>query len=94
MNLKLQILTLSYSFLYGILFSLLLSLSYKLIYNKNKHIKIVSTCFFILTNVIIYFLLLKKINSAIIHPYYLLIFILGFLLETSISKLVAKHFKK
>lgn len=94
MSLRLQILTLSYSFSYGIFFSFLLTINYKLIYNNKKYIKYLATILFVLINVLIYFLLLKKINNAIIHPYFLFVFILGVITERATSKLVAKHFKK
>ena len=42
MSLRLQILTLSYSFLYGIFFSFLLTINYKLIYNNEKTYKMAS----------------------------------------------------
>lgn len=94
MNLKLQILSLGYSFLYGIFFSFLLTLNYKLIHNDKKHIKWPITILLILNNVLLYFLILKKINNGIIHYYFLFVFVLGIIVEMSISKLVAKHFEK
>ena len=94
MSLKIQFLTLGYSFLYGIFFSFLLTINYKFIYNSNKIIQWLITSLFILTNVLFYFLILKKINNGIIHPYFFLVFILGIIVEIYGARLVAKHFKK
>lgn len=94
MDLRIQILTLGYSFLYGIFFSFLLTINYRLIYNNKLYVKWLITVFFVINNILIYFLILKKINNGIIHPYLLLVFILGLMSESWLKKLVAKYFKK
>lgn len=94
MNLKIQIMTLSYSFLYGAFFSILLTINYKLIYNSKRSIKLPITMLFILINVFLYFLILKKINNGIIHPYCLISFALGFIVKEFTVKLVANYKKK
>ncbi|NLM62850.1 MAG: hypothetical protein GX190_00855 [Mollicutes bacterium] len=94
MNLKLQLLSLGYSFLYGIFFSLLLTFHYNLLYNDQKIIKWSSTVLIILNNVLLYFIILKKINNGIIHYYLFIAFILGIVSEVLLSKLVAKHLRK
>ncbi len=94
MPLKVQIITLGFSFFYGIVFSFLLTINYKLIYNNKKSIKIISSLFFILVNVLFYFLVLKRINNAIVHPYFLFFFFLGFIGEEFTVKVVANHKKR
>ena len=94
MILKIQFLSLGYSFVYGIFFSFLLTINYKLIYNSNKVVQWLITMLFILTNTLFYFLILKKINNGIIHPYFLFAFILGIIVEIYVPMLVAKRFKK
>lgn len=91
MSLKVQIITLLYSFIYGIVFSILLNLNYKFIYEGKRIFKIIITFIFILDSMLLYFLILKKINYGILHIYEFLAIILGFILENT---LVAKLYKK
>ncbi len=94
MILKIQILSLSYSFLYGIFFSFMTTLNYSLLYNDTNYIKIISSALFIVNNVLLYFILLQKINNGILHIYLIITFILGIVVEININKLIAKHIKK
>lgn len=94
MDLHTQILTLLISFLYGILFSIFVNLNYKYLYQKNVILRILFTFAFIIINVLIYFILMKKINQAILHPYSIGMIFLGFSLEHHFHPLVAKHIKK
>lgn len=95
MTLKIQIISLIVSFLYGILFSWILNINYKLIYNSKKYISIVGTFVFIICNSLLYFLILMKINHGIIHIYCLLALLIGFILEHFfIHKAVASILKK
>ena len=91
MNLKIQIITLIYSFIYGIIFSLLLNLNYKYIYQGKKIFRIILTFIFVLDNMLLYFLILKKINYGILHIYEFLAIIFGFIIENT---LFAKLYKK
>lgn len=90
MDLYTQIISLLFSFLYGIFFSLFTGVNYKIIYHDKKWIKLLGTFLVVIIAVLLYFVLLKKINDAIFHPYLLLMLILGFALE----KRIANHFKK
>lgn len=94
MDLHTQIVTLVASFLYGILFSFLVSVNYKYLYQKNMIVRIIFTLSFVFVNVLVYFIILKKINQAILHPYSLGMIFVGFCLEHHIHRLVANHFKK
>lgn len=80
MSLKLQIISLIVSFLYGIFFSFLLNINYKIIYNNKIIIKIIGTFLFIIFNSLLYFYLLLKINNGIVHIYLLLSLLVGFIL--------------
>lgn len=80
MSLKLQIISLIVSFLYGIFFSFLLNINYKIIYNNSKLIKIIGTFIFIIANSLLYFYILLKINNGIVHIYLLLSLLMGFIL--------------
>jgi hypothetical protein len=94
MPLKTQILMLVYSFLYGIFFSISVRLNYRLIYNEKKIIKIIFTFFFLLANILLYFLILIKINNGIIHTYSFLVIIVGSVFENYLARLVANKRKK
>lgn len=95
MELKTQIYLLIFSFFYGIIFSLLMSLNHRFLYNEKKYLKILSTFIFILIAVLAYFIVLFKINYGILHVYSLIIVVLGFILENIVEiKLVAKYKKK
>lgn len=78
MNLKIQVISLVFSFFYGVLFSLLVNINYKFLFNKKLIWKIVFTFVFIIDVALIYFFVLKFLNEGIIHGYFLLMIILGF----------------
>ena len=84
MSLKLQIISLLFSFLYGIIFYILLRLNKKFLYG-NK-LSIVVDMLFILNNVLIYFIILRYINNGIFHIYFLILLIIGFLLSYYVDK--------
>ena len=86
MILKLQILSLLFSFVFGFAFSLFLKLNNKIIYNKNSFIKYFGSFLIILISVLVYFIALQKINNSNFHPYHLLMIISGYLLESLVFK--------
>ncbi len=86
MNLTIQLNLLTFSFFYGIFVSLLINLNYKFLYNERKLIKILSTILFVGINVLLYFIILLRINNGILHFYSLLIIVVGFILENLIEK--------
>lgn len=94
MDLNTQIVTLLVSFLYGMIFSFLVSINYKYLYQKKIIFRIVFTFVFIIINVFIYFVILKKINEAILHPYAFGMILVGFCLEHHFHRLVANHLKR
>lgn len=96
MRLKLQIITLLFSFLFGIYFSFMIDISKKIILNKNKFIKIIFSFLIVFLNALLYFLILLKLNNAIIHPHFLIVFIVGFFVENYISTIMKRivKFKK
>lgn len=94
MNLKTQIVTLCFSFGYGIFFSLLFEWMKKWFYEKRKLIRYPITFLFVLFHVGCYFYILQKINHGIIHIYSIFMILFGFLLEEKIHKRIAFHHKK
>lgn len=94
MDIKVQIITLVVSFLYGIFFSFFLSLNYKFIYSDKKIFKIIISFLIVIINVLLYFIILRKINCGIFHIYEVLSLILGFIIENWLSGIIAKKIKK
>lgn len=94
MPLNTQIISLLFSFIYGIFFSVFLDINHKIIYNSHKIIKLIGTTFVVFLSVLIYFILLLKINNATFHPYELIMIILGYILENIIKNKIKKIFSK
>ncbi len=94
MNINIQFVTIGISFLFGILFSLQLSLTYKFIYSNKKFYKIIFTFLLVFVNTLLYFILLKKFNNGILHPYGIIFIIIGFIVEIFVKTLVVKRFHR
>ena len=84
MSLKIQIISLIYSFFYGAIFYILVRLNKKFLYN-NKYAFIIDALF-ILDNVLLYFILLRHINNGVFHIYFLCMLILGYILVYYVDK--------
>lgn len=94
MNLKTQVILIIFSFFYGFIFSIFLNLNYKFIYSSNKILRVLSSLFVVIIAVLVYFIGIKKINNAILHPYSILMIILGFFVDVSLNRIIAKKLKK
>ena len=90
MNLKIQVFSLLFSFFFGVIFSVLVNINYKLLFTKYKIFQVIVTLLFVIFGALIYFFLLKFINNGVIHPYFYLMVFIGFYF--SFSK--AKFFRK
>lgn len=88
MTLNIQIISLSFSLIFGFLFSLFVNINHRIIYNSHKFVKILGTILIVFLSVLIYFIILEKINNATFHPYEIFMIILGYYLESLI------HYKK
>lgn len=93
-NLTLQIKTLLFSFCFGIFFAIMVNINLKFILSSNKFTKLIFTFLFVTINVLIYFIAIKKINDAYIHPYFILMIIVGYIVEIFIQKLIVKMLPK
>jgi len=93
MTVKIQILTLFYSFLFGIFSSFLLNLNKPLLFHKNLLIKITANIFIVLDLVLIYLIILYKINYGIVHHYFILMIFLGHFLANKKIKMLIKNVK-
>ena len=78
MILKIQIISLLFSFLFGIIIYFILELFGKFIYNKRIYLKIISSFLFSLIISILYFIMLLYINNGILHIYFFIMLIIGY----------------
>lgn len=90
MNIKVQLLSLFISFIYGCIYNLLSKYNKKLIVKKHILIQIVITALFVINNVLIYLIILYKTNYGQFHIYFLAMIALGFMF----SQLICKNYVK
>jgi hypothetical protein len=83
MDIYVQIKSLTFSFFYGIFFSFILNINYKYIYSGLLIYRTITNLLFVINNVLIYFIILKKINNGIIHPYFFIMTLIGFFVFNS-----------
>ena len=88
MVLNLQLKSLIISFIYGIILAYLIKLHYKYLFKGKLILRIIVTILFVLDNFLLYFLLLKFINNASFHIYFIFLIIMGYMLG---YKLVNKN---
>lgn len=90
LSIQLQVLTIS--FIYGILFSYLLKLQYRFLFNGKLLYKIFTNFLFIFDNCLLYFMILKIINNGMFHIYFLFLLILGYIFGNYLLKNKNWHF--
>ncbi len=86
MSLKVQILSLIVSFLYGVFFTITVKFIYQKIINNKKIVNIILSFMFALFHALFYFWILLKINNGIIHIYCILSLLMGFIVVYKIIK--------
>lgn len=86
MELSIQLQAITVSFVYGILFSYLIKIQYRYLFESKLYYKILITTLFIFDNCLLYFLILRMINNAMFHIYFLLLIILGYLFGVKLLK--------
>ena len=79
MDIKLQIISIIFSFVFGVFFSILTNVNYRFLFSKSIVLKIIFTIIFVIDSGLLYFFLIKLINNAVVNLYFLLFVILGFL---------------
>ena len=84
MSLIVQIQSLAFSFVFGIFVSILFNVCYKILFYKKIIIRILFNLIFCLSLYILYFYLLYKINNGVLHLYFFLSLIIGFLVYNRI----------
>ena len=93
MNAHLQLLSLGASFLYGFIFCYLIKLNYKLIKNQKKFYQSLITILFMYNIVLIYIIIIFKLNNGIFHLYFFIMITLGFLSNLKLTQKMLKNVK-
>lgn len=93
MDAKTQIMVLLVSFLYGIFFFYSSKLNNFFIKDKNKIYRSIITILFMYNIVLLYIIMIFKINNGKFHPYFFIMLILGFLIGTKSKNKVLKNVK-
>lgn len=96
MGLSIQIYSFGYSFLYGVLFYVLLELFNKITFDGKKIWKVIYSLIFIMGLSLLYFLGLMYINNGYLHIYFLLMILVGYIIMFYIRRywLTVRHKKK
>ena len=89
--LNIQLLSLGISFLYGILFFILLEINSRFLYSSSMIVKILCSFMFVLFNTLFYFFILLKINNGYVHIYFLMCVFGGYFLCKVIYKRLLKR---
>lgn len=79
MNSFIQLESFIVSFIYGIIFCLLSIFNKYILINKNILINFIITLIFIIDIVLLYIFIMYKINNGIIHPFFIITVLLGFI---------------
>ena len=82
MALQTQIISLLFSFIFGIFFSIFTNLNYRYLFTKKLIFKIIITGVYIIDCSLIYFFLMKKLNQGIINYYFILFVAFGYIFST------------
>ncbi len=79
MNLRIQLLSIFFSFAYGLIFSILYILFTNFLYKPAKRYKILINLLFVTVTFLIFFIILKIINNGMLHFSLFFIFFSTFL---------------
>lgn len=90
MGLKSQIYSLFFSFVFGIFFYLFLELCGNYLYSKKIVVRYIFSLLFSLFFSLLYFMILLRINNGILHMYFFLTILLGYVISKYIYRLFVK----
>ena len=91
---KLQLHSFLFSFIFGIFFFITSYFNNKLIKNKKAIFKYIITFLYIVNIVLIYILLLYKINYGVFHIYFLMTVLVGFIFGYWQTNMLKKYIKR
>ena len=94
MKLDIQIYSFISSFLFGLVFYFLLDIFNKLICKVNIVLKIIFSFLFVIALASLYFLILLFVNNGVVHIYFLLLILVGYILGYFINLRLFTHLRK
>lgn len=94
MNSYVQVISFLVSFIYGIVFYLFARFNKAMLSNKNNVIKFLITLVFILDMVILYIYMMYKINFGLIHPYFVIVVLIGYVVMMLLYRKCINFFKR
>lgn len=89
-NLNIQLKLIIFSLIFGMLFKFFLIKLDKFIHHKNIFFSIINSFSFILFFTLLYFYNIEKIASGILHPYSVILVVVGYYLFKPIETLLKK----
>lgn len=85
MDYKIQLISIMFSFLFGFVLSIINRLFNLIIKKRNMAIKLVLSSLFSFIISFFYVYLLYKINEGVIHIYFILMLLLGVVIESKVN---------
>ena len=92
MNVKIQLLCIILSFVYGGIIRLLLYFHGRFFLPKNRFLYFLGNFFFSFLLVLLYILLMYAINLGIFHFYFFMSMLFGYVLSNNVNKLKINQF--
>lgn len=93
MTAKTQIIVLLFSCFYGLIFTFLYYLHNHIIKKKKRVFRSLATILFMYNIVLIYLILLFKLNNGQFHIYFFLMIIIGYLIGNKLLKILLSNVK-
>lgn len=90
MSLRLQIYSIIFSFFFGVFFGIFVKLCYKFLFLISMRKRILFNFFFFFIMALIYFFSIKYINNGILHPHFLFLIFIGWIVEDKIFNVKKK----
>ena len=93
MNAEIQLITLAVSYLYGFFFYYLYKINYQIIKKKKRFYQSLITILFMYNIVLIYIIIIFKINNGMFHLYFFIMISLGFYSNIKLTKKMLNNVK-
>lgn len=90
---NIQLIALGASYLFGFIFYYLYKINYIIIKGKKRFYQSLITILFMYNIVLIYIIMIFKINHGMFHLYFFIMIVLGFLTNIKLTKKMLKNVK-
>ena len=94
MKLDIQIYSFVSSFLFGVMLSFLLDIFNRLMCKVKSVLKIIFSFLFVMLLALLYFLMLLLVNNGVVHFYFLLMILVGYIFGNFINLKLFTHLRK